>query len=170
MMEQMTECLLAEIRTNQAKMDANQEKMEAKIEVNNEKFEVIQGALVSRMDIHQARTMSIQEEMKANMDIHQEKMEAAIHSIRSKFKTFKNGWKTSCCVNQKMQGPCKELNEKTEETQADLHAVKTSLNTRTNSLQKTPADMKNDLHEEAWAMKAEIRINQERIEANIEAT
>jgi hypothetical protein len=59
MMEKMTECLLAEIRTNQGKMDANQEKMEAKTEANNEKFEVIQGALVSRMDIHQARTISI---------------------------------------------------------------------------------------------------------------
>jgi hypothetical protein len=38
---------------------------------------------VSRMGIHQARTVSTHEEMKAKMDIHQEKMEAAIHSLRS---------------------------------------------------------------------------------------
>jgi hypothetical protein len=45
-----------------------------------------------------------------------------------------------------------------------------SLDTWMKSLQKTLADMKNNLHEEAWAMKAEIRINQERIEAKTEAT
>jgi hypothetical protein len=53
------------------------------MEGNNEKFEVLQGIFVSRMDIYQVRTVSIQEDMKAKMDIHQEKMEAAIHSIWS---------------------------------------------------------------------------------------
>jgi hypothetical protein len=70
MMQQMIEHLLAEIRTNKAKMDANQERTEAKIEANNEKFEVLRGTLVSWMDIDQARTVSIQEDMKAKMDIH----------------------------------------------------------------------------------------------------
>jgi hypothetical protein len=48
-----------------------------------------------------------------------------------------------------MQGPCKKLTEKIDETQVDLQAIKMSLNMQTKSLQKTLADMKNDLHEEA---------------------
>jgi hypothetical protein len=54
--------------------------------------------------------------------------------------------------------------------QVDLQAVKTSLDTRTKSLQGIPADMKSDLHEEAWTMKEEIRINEERVVAKNEAT
>jgi hypothetical protein len=42
-----------------AKIDVNQEKTKARIYANNEKFEVLRGTLVSRMDIHQARTESI---------------------------------------------------------------------------------------------------------------
>jgi hypothetical protein len=38
-------------------METNQEKLEARIEANNEKFEVLQGALVSRMDVHQAMSV-----------------------------------------------------------------------------------------------------------------
>jgi hypothetical protein len=83
-MEQMMACLLEEMRTNHtkaddnlgemkeemmAKMEINKERMDAKIGANNKKFEV----LVSRMDIHQARTESTQEEMKAKMDSHHEK-------------------------------------------------------------------------------------------------
>jgi hypothetical protein len=76
----------------------------------------------------------------------------------------------SCCVNQKTQSLRKELTEKIDETQVDFQAVKMPLDMQTKSLQKNLADMKNDLHEEARAMKAEIRINQERIEDKIEAT
>jgi enhancing lycopene biosynthesis protein 2 len=46
----------------------------------------------------------------------------------------------------------------------DLQAVKTSLDTRTKILQETLAETKNVLHEEARTTKAEIRINQERLE------
>jgi hypothetical protein len=54
------------------------------------------------MDIHQARTVSTQEEMKAKMDINQEKMEAAIHSIQSQ-ETIKH-WVEDVllCANQEM--------------------------------------------------------------------
>jgi hypothetical protein len=44
--------------------------VEARIEANNEKFEVFQGTVVFQMYIHQARTVSIQEEMKGKVDIH----------------------------------------------------------------------------------------------------
>jgi hypothetical protein len=118
------------------------------------------------MDIHQSRTVSAQEDMKVKMDIHQEKMEATIHSIRSNLEETTKHWVEdvlSCVL-------CKELTEKIDETQVNLLAVKTSLDTRTKSLQETLADTKIDLHEEAWTMKAEIRINQERMEAKIEAT
>jgi peptidoglycan hydrolase CwlO-like protein len=52
-----------EMRTNQEKMDAKIDASQEKMEGNNEKFEVLRGTLVSRMDIHEGRTMSIQEDM-----------------------------------------------------------------------------------------------------------
>jgi hypothetical protein len=55
-------------------MEVNQEKMDSTIDANNENSEVLRGTLVSRMDIHQARTKAIQEEMKAKIDIRQERM------------------------------------------------------------------------------------------------
>jgi predicted ATP-binding protein involved in virulence len=60
------------------------------------------------MDIHQARTDSIQEEIKAKKDIHQEKMEAAIQSIQSELEeTIKNiGWKMSRHVSTKRRRAC----------------------------------------------------------------
>jgi hypothetical protein len=64
-----------------AKIDTSQENMEARIEANSGKCEVLQGAFVSQMDVHQAQTVSPQEEMKAKLDVCKEKMETAIHSI-----------------------------------------------------------------------------------------
>jgi Skp family chaperone for outer membrane proteins len=52
----------------------------------------------------------------------------------------------------------------------DLQAVKTSLDTWIKSLQKTLADTKNDLYKDAQTMKAERRIDQERMEAKTQAT
>jgi hypothetical protein len=99
-MEQMMAYLLAEIRTNQeemkenirtndanlkemkeemtARLEASLQNMKAKIKANNEKFEVLQGTLVSWMDIHQASTEAIPEEITAKMDAHQERMEASM--------------------------------------------------------------------------------------------
>jgi hypothetical protein len=39
--------------------------MEAKIVVNSKNFEILQGTLVSQMDIHKARTKANQQEMRA---------------------------------------------------------------------------------------------------------
>jgi hypothetical protein len=67
-MEQMMAPLLskmkAEIRTNQAEVDTNLNKMkeeimaslEAKIEANSEMYEALRCTLLFLMDIHQART------------------------------------------------------------------------------------------------------------------
>jgi hypothetical protein len=46
---------------------------QGKMEANTEKVEVLQGTLISRMDIHRARTEFTRKEMKAKMDVHQEK-------------------------------------------------------------------------------------------------
>jgi hypothetical protein len=65
-----------EIRTYQAKVDTTLKEMkeltakpdakiEAEIKTNNEKFEPIQSTLTSQMDIHQARTQALQEEITA---------------------------------------------------------------------------------------------------------
>jgi peptidoglycan hydrolase CwlO-like protein len=51
-MEQMMELMLAKMDSFQEKMDAFQEEMRT----SSEKFEVLRGTVVSRMDIHQART------------------------------------------------------------------------------------------------------------------
>jgi hypothetical protein len=63
-----------EMETNQERMetktDAHLKETKAEIRANNEKFEVLRGALVSRMDIHQARTQYAQEEMKVKKDIY----------------------------------------------------------------------------------------------------
>jgi hypothetical protein len=76
--------------------------------------------------------------MKATIDIHQE-METAIHSIRSKLKeTIKHRTEdVLSCVDQKTQGPRKQLTEKIDETQVDLQAIRTSVDMRTKSLQET---------------------------------
>jgi hypothetical protein len=127
----------------------------------------------------QAGTVHTQE-LKAKMDTHKEKTEAAIHSIRSGLEeTIKHRVEdVLLCVNQEMQVLRQELAENVDEIRVDLQAVKTSLDTRKNSLQETLAVTRNNLHEElglrlqvhADTMKAEIRINQERLEAKIETT
>jgi hypothetical protein len=52
----------------------------AEIEANNEKFEALWGTILSRMDIHQARTETIQEGMEARTNKDQAKIGAAIGS------------------------------------------------------------------------------------------
>jgi hypothetical protein len=109
--------------------------------------------------------------MKTKMDVHKEKMETAIYSIRSELEeTIKHRVEDLWCVDQKTQDLGKELTERNQETHVDLQVVNTSLDARTMSLQATLADTKNDLHEEAPTMKAEIGINQERIETKIDST
>jgi hypothetical protein len=71
------------------------------------------------------------------------------------------------CVDQKIQDLRKELNEKIDEKQVRLQAIKTSLDTRKKNLQGNLADTRNDLQEELGLMlqikaettNAEIRIN-----------
>jgi hypothetical protein len=43
--------------------------MEVKIEANNDKHDVHRVALLSRVDMHQAKTETIKEEMKTNIKI-----------------------------------------------------------------------------------------------------
>jgi hypothetical protein len=76
---------------------------------------------------------------------------------------------------KKTQGLRRELTEEIDETQVDLQAVKTSIDTRAKNLQETLADAMNDLHEqpglmllvEAQKMKAEIRNSQEILKRNL---
>jgi hypothetical protein len=58
----MMTCLLAEIRAN------------------SKKFEVFCGTLISQLDIHQARTESIQEKIIAKTYTHWESMEASMNA------------------------------------------------------------------------------------------
>jgi hypothetical protein len=66
----------------------------------------------------------------------QEETEDAIYSTRSEFEETINHRMEDAlsCVDQKTQGLRKELSEKIYETQVDLQAVKTSLDTRTKNL------------------------------------
>jgi hypothetical protein len=118
-------------------------------------------------------------EMKSTVSAIQEKMEATIYSIWSELEeTIKHRLEdVLSCVNQKTQGLHSELNE-IEETRVALQAVKTSLDLQTKSLQATLAETWNDLNEqlglmlqvEAQTMKAEIKMNQERMETEIVVT
>jgi uncharacterized membrane-anchored protein YjiN (DUF445 family) len=73
------------------------------------------------------------------MDVHQERMEAAIDSIWSELEEIIRYQVEDVlsCVDQKMQGLCKELTQKIDETHVDLQANRTSVNTRTKSLSET---------------------------------
>jgi hypothetical protein len=127
--------MVAKMETNQERIEANQGRMEARIDASSEKSEVLRSTLLFRMNIHQARTVSTQEEMKAKMDIHQEKMELEV-AIKHRLEDV------LFCIDQKTPDLRKELREKTDKTQVDLQAVKTSLDRRTKFLQETSADMK----------------------------
>jgi hypothetical protein len=48
-------------------MVANLREMKAEIRANNKKFEVLQGALVSQLGVHQARTEVMQEKTCTNL-------------------------------------------------------------------------------------------------------
>jgi hypothetical protein len=127
-----------EIRTDREEITAG---LEANTDANNEKFEVLRGTLVSRLDIYQATIDFTQEKIKVKTDIHEEKMEAAIHFIWSEFETIKHRVEdVLSCVDQKMKGLRKELTQKTDETQVDSEAIRTSVDTRTNSLLETITD------------------------------
>jgi hypothetical protein len=73
-------CLLAKVREfheeMMAEMKTNEERLEAKIEGNKQKFEVLRGTLVSRMDAHQSKTEANHEESMAAMKASQERMDA----------------------------------------------------------------------------------------------
>jgi hypothetical protein len=60
-------------------------------------------------------------------------MEVAIHSIWSELEeTIKHRAEdVLSCVDQKTQGPRRELTEKIDETQVDLQATRISVDTRT---------------------------------------
>jgi actin-like ATPase involved in cell morphogenesis len=107
--EQMMARLLAEIRTDReettarleaitdasqekmdAKTDANLREMKAEIRANNQRFEVLRSTLVSRMDIHQARTEAVQEII-AKMETHQEKMRGSMIAWRKETTAYLEG-------------------------------------------------------------------------------
>jgi predicted glycoside hydrolase/deacetylase ChbG (UPF0249 family) len=60
-------CLHKDMKALQERTDANLREVKAEIRTNNEKFEVLQGDLVSWMDIHEARTEAMQQKPKANL-------------------------------------------------------------------------------------------------------
>jgi hypothetical protein len=81
-------------------------------------------------------------------------MEAALHSIRSELeKAIKHQVEDILsCVDQKKQGFRKELVEKIDETQVDLQAIRTSVDTQTKSLLKTITDIRQRLYEKLGLM------------------
>jgi hypothetical protein len=78
-------------------MNATEERMEYKTEANIEKSEVLQGTLVSLMDVHQARTETMQEktdarlkEIKAGQKYLKEESKAIKQEMKEEMKTM--GW------------------------------------------------------------------------------
>jgi hypothetical protein len=56
------------LRETKVEIRTNQERMEVKTEANKGKSEALRATLLSQMDIHQARTEVIQEEMETKMN------------------------------------------------------------------------------------------------------
>jgi hypothetical protein len=148
-MEQMLECLLAEIRINQAKMDSLASQMDVN-HASHEEMKALTGSLASQMDVNQEKTEACHKQMKAR----QEKVEAAIHFIQSELEeTIKLRMEdVLACVDQRMQGLHKELYKKTDEMQVDLQAGKTSFDMRMKDFLETTVDTTKDLHEELGLM------------------
>jgi hypothetical protein len=67
-------------------MDASMDTNQAGIDANNEKFVVLRSTLVSRMDIHQARTEAVQEEIIDKMDARQDRIAGSVNACRNKMK------------------------------------------------------------------------------------
>jgi hypothetical protein len=94
-------------------------KIEGKIYANTEKFEVLRKTLVSRMEIHPARTGAFKKEIRANIDMHQENMEAAIPSIPSEIEeTIISSGRRPVVCRPKDGGP-PQGNSRKDETQVD---------------------------------------------------
>jgi hypothetical protein len=68
------------MKTNQMRMEA---KIQAKIKATTEKSEDLRSTLVSQMDIRQARTEAVQQEIIAKMDAHHERIEARMNAWRN---------------------------------------------------------------------------------------
>jgi hypothetical protein len=66
-----------------------------------------------------------------------------------------------------MQSLRKELNEKVDEMQVDLQAIKASLDMRTKNFQESLVDTRKDLHEELSLM---FQVEVQTMKALIEAT
>jgi hypothetical protein len=124
-MEQMMARLLAEMKSNQAKMVTSlkeirvgqefvKEEILAKAETrayaNNEKFEDLGDTPIFRVDIHQARIA--RSRRNESQDGH------TVHSIRSELKETVKHWVEDVlsCVDQKLQRLRKELTEKIDNT------------------------------------------------------
>jgi hypothetical protein len=78
------------------------EPMTELLKAMQEMMEMQMGTLISRMDIHQARTEAIQEEIIAKMDAHHERMGASVNAC------------------QKETTACKEATESKEPTSAEI--------------------------------------------------
>jgi hypothetical protein len=63
-----------EMKATQERTEANLREMNPEVRANNENFEVLQGTLVSWVDIHQARTECTWEEMRTSQESMEVKM------------------------------------------------------------------------------------------------
>jgi hypothetical protein len=122
----------AEMKANKAKTDANLRDMreeitarlETEIETNNEKFVVLRSTLISRMDIHLARTEANQEEIIVKMDTHQESMRASINAWRKETTACQEAMEA--CLDSKEPTSLEVVSEvEHEEVPKEEAAVKT---------------------------------------------
>jgi hypothetical protein len=123
------------METDQAKTNANlkemeeemMERQEAKIEANNEKPEVLRSIHVSRMDVHQARTETIQEEMYTKMNKEQEKTEAAIGSDQEELWAAINSFRVKLeeSTKHRMEDVLVSLDHRTQRAQAEIETTTT---------------------------------------------
>jgi hypothetical protein len=125
----------AALRQMKTEIRTNQERTEAKIEASNENFKTLQGTLLSQMVIHQARTETIQEEMESKVNKNQEKMEAAIGSSQEEMRAAISS------IRAKLEDVLMSLNHKTQGIRAEIEATKTLVGTTWQGLKAKIAEV-----------------------------
>jgi hypothetical protein len=77
---------LEEMKAMQERTYVNLREMKPEIRAHNEKFEVLQGCIVSRMDIHQARAEAMQEKTDAKL---KEEIKASKEEMKGEMRAWR---------------------------------------------------------------------------------
>jgi BMFP domain-containing protein YqiC len=105
--------------------------------------------VVSRTDIHQARTEATEEGMKAKINKNQEKMETAIESLEEEMRASICSIRAELeqTVQHRVEDVLVSLDDRTQGTQAEVEAKKAVVDTTRRGLESKVAGVTDDILE-----------------------